>query len=84
MIHTIKSDHNPILLEPVHTEFSKKHFRFKFENTWLQEPSFKEEATKHWREIPKIHLLPKLVSMSSFMARWGRTFFYKFQDKVKK
>ncbi|KAL8149291.1 hypothetical protein AgCh_006337 [Apium graveolens] len=63
---------------------SRKQFRFRFENTWLQEPSFKEEVTQFWKEIPKIHLLPKLLSVSSFMARWGRTFFHKFRDKIKK
>lgn len=72
------------MLEPVNTEFSRKQFRFKFENTWLHEPSFKEEVTKHWREKPKLHLLPKFLFVSSFMARWGRTFFHKFRDKVKK
>ncbi|XP_074374650.1 uncharacterized protein LOC141715063 [Apium graveolens] len=37
----------------------------------------------YWRNIPASHLLPKLISVSSFMARWGRTFFHKFRDKVK-
>lgn len=46
--------------------------------------NIKEEVTKFWKEIPKVHLLPKLLSVSSFMARWGRTFFHKFRDKVKK
>ncbi|XP_074346289.1 uncharacterized protein LOC141685065 [Apium graveolens] len=82
--HTIKSDHDPILLEPVNVEFSRKQFRFKFENTWLHEPNFKEEVSIHWREIPSLHLLPKLLSVTTFMARWGRIFFHKFRDKVKK
>ncbi|XP_074355844.1 uncharacterized protein LOC141695503 [Apium graveolens] len=69
VIHTIKSDHDPILLELVNTEFSRKQFRFKFENTWLHEPSFKEEVVHYWEDIPKIHLLPKLLSVSSFMVR---------------
>ncbi|XP_074377634.1 uncharacterized protein LOC141719152 [Apium graveolens] len=82
--HVIKSDHDPIMLEPTHVEFSRKQFRFRFENTWLNELSFKEEVTRFWGNIPKIHLLPKLLSVSSFMARWGRMFFHKFRDKVKK
>ncbi|XP_074346587.1 uncharacterized protein LOC141685379 [Apium graveolens] len=82
--HTIKFDHDPILLEPVNTEFSRKQFRFKFENTWLHECSFKDEVVQYWKEIPKIHLLPKLLFVLTFMARWGRTFFHKFRDKVKK
>lgn len=28
--------------------------------------------------------LPKLISVSSFMARWGRNFFHKFREKIKK
>ncbi|KAL8101055.1 hypothetical protein AgCh_033077 [Apium graveolens] len=31
--------------------------------------SFKEEVTKVWKEIPEIQLLPKLKSVSSFMAK---------------
>lgn len=34
--------------------------------------------------MPSINILPKLISVSSFMARWGRNFFHKFRDKVKK
>lgn len=82
--HTIKSDHDPIILEPMHIEFSRKQFRFKFENTWLHEPVFKEEVSNFWKGIPKLHLLPKLLFISSFMAKWGRNFFHKFRDKVKK
>lgn len=29
-------------------------------------------------------MLPKLLSVSSFMVKWGRNFFHKFRDKVKK
>lgn len=28
-------------------------------------------------------MLPKLISISSFMAKWGRHFFHKFREKVK-
>lgn len=82
--HTIKSDHDPIVLETMNIDFSRKQFRFKFENTWLHEPEFKEEVSTVWREIPRMHLLPKLLSITSFMAKWGRNFFHKFRDKVKK
>lgn len=34
--------------------------------------------------MPATNILPKLVFVSSFMAHWGRNFFHKFQDKVKK
>lgn len=82
--HIIKSDHDPIILEPVNVEFSRKQFIFKFENTWLHEKSFKEEVTKVWKEIPEVQLLPKLICVSSFTAKWGRNFFHKVRDKVKK
>lgn len=61
-----------------------KLFRFKFENTWLKEPTFLKKVSEFWSGIPHIHLLPKLINVSSFMARWGRNFFHKFREKVKK
>lgn len=64
--------------------YSRKQFRFRFENIWLKEPSFHEEVSSYWQGIPTIFLLPKLISVSSFMAKWGRNFFHKFRDKVKK
>lgn len=67
--HTISSDHDPILLEHMHTNFSRKQFRFKFENAWLSEPRFSEEVVQYWRTIPSVNLLPKLMSVSTFMAR---------------
>lgn len=30
-----------------------------------------------------MHMLLKLLSVSSFMSKWGRNFFHKFRDKVK-
>lgn len=64
--------------------FSIKQFRFRFENTWLEEPSFRKEVVDFWLQLPAIHILPKLISVSSFMARWGRNFFHKFRDKIQK
>lgn len=29
------------------------------------------------------HLIPKQSEVSSFMARWGRSFFHKFREKFK-
>lgn len=81
--HTISSDHDPILLEPIHTSFSRKQLRFKFENAWLSEPN-SEEVAQYWHNIPRVNLLPKLMSVSTFMARWGRNFFHKFWTKIKK
>ncbi|XP_074352919.1 uncharacterized protein LOC141692078 [Apium graveolens] len=75
-------DHDPIQLDLYNVQFSKKQFRFKFENTWLREPNFRGEVTKHWDGLPRLQLLPKLISISSFMAKWGRIFFHKFKDKL--
>lgn len=61
---------------------SRKEFRFKFENTWLREPSFRGDVKEYWDSLPRLQLLPKLVSMSSYMAKWGRNFFHKFRDKL--
>ena len=83
VIHSSTSDHDPIFLDLVNTSFSKKVFRFRFENTWLKEPTFRKDVSEFWTDMPAIHLLPKLISVSSFMARWGRNFFHKFRDKVK-
>lgn len=29
-----------------------------------------------------MHLLPKLLEVSAYMAKWGRTFFHKFREKI--
>lgn len=84
VIHTTCSDHDPILLDLMSFAHSRKQFRFKFENTWLQSPIFHEEVSKFWKDLPILNILPKLVSVSSFMAKWGHNFFHKFRDKIRK
>lgn len=84
VIHTISSDHDPILLELFNTAFCHKQFRFRFENTWLKEDEFHDEVTNFWRSLPPSHILPKLLSVSGFMAKWGKNFSHKFRDKVKR
>ncbi|XP_074323146.1 uncharacterized protein LOC141660083 [Apium graveolens] len=82
--HTISSDHDPIILEHVNVNvtYSRKQFRFKFENTWINEPNFKKEVAEYWKSIPPMHMLPKLLSVSSFMEKWGRIFFTSLEIKV--
>lgn len=83
-VHTVPvSNHDPITLELLNVDVSRKDFRFKFENTWLREPSFLKDVTNHWESIPKTHLLPKLLDVSRYMAKWGRVFFNKFKEKLK-
>lgn len=82
--HAIYSDHDPIVLDLLNVSFSRKNFRFRFENVWLKEPNFHIEVSDFWKGIASSLLLPKLISVSSFMAKWGRNFFHKFRDKVKK
>lgn len=81
--HTSVSDHEPLVLEFLRVNMEKKVFRFRFENMWLKEPEFTKEVTDTWSALPPIHLLPKLLELSSFMACWGRTFFHKFREKIK-
>ncbi|XP_074374101.1 uncharacterized protein LOC141714482 [Apium graveolens] len=50
---------------------------------WLKESAFIEEVTTMWKSLPRTHLLPKLFAVSSFMARWGKSFFHKFREKLK-
>lgn len=38
----------------------------------------------HWENIPSSHLLPKLMSVSRYMEKWGRDFFNKFKEKLRK
>lgn len=59
-------------------------FRFRFENTWLREPSFVAEVKHVWESLPATHLLPKLMSVSRFMEKWGMDFFNKFKEKVRR
>lgn len=84
ILHSSVSDHAPILLEFLNVGISRKEFRFCFENVWLKEPNFVKEVYEIWSFIPVTHLLPKIVEVTSFMARWGRSFFHKFRDKIKK
>lgn len=53
--HTISSDHDPIIMEPMCVNQSRKQFRFKFENTWLSEPNFKKEVIEYWKSLPVMH-----------------------------
>lgn len=69
VFHAIVSDHQPIKLNLFNTAITKRQFTFKFENTWLKEASFHSEVTKYWQELPPSHLLPKLISVSYYMAR---------------
>lgn len=69
VIQTARSDHDPIFLELMRVEISKKEFRFRFENIWLKEPKFIDEIKSFWSSIPVVHLLPKLSEVSSYMAR---------------
>ncbi|XP_074347218.1 uncharacterized protein LOC141686055 [Apium graveolens] len=70
--HALVSDHDPLFLDLVNTSFSRKIFRFRFENTWLREPNFRKDVSDFWMDMPAINILPKLISVSGFMARWGR------------
>lgn len=83
VLHTAVSDHEPLLLELVCVDIPKKVFRFRFENMWLKEESFIKEVTETWKNLPKAHLILKLFDVSSFMARWGKSFFHKFREKLK-
>ncbi|XP_074374553.1 uncharacterized protein LOC141714959 [Apium graveolens] len=62
---------------------SRKQFRFRFENSWLKEPSFKEEVVRWWKQIPVMNIIPKHILMAKCMSKWGRQFFHKFGEKVK-
>lgn len=84
VFHTIKSDHEPIKLELMNTTMPKNQFRFRFENTWLKESSFHSEVSSFWQSLPALHLLPKLLAVSKYMAKWGKDFFNKFREKVVK
>lgn len=83
VITTPVSDHDAIFLDFMEVAVPKKVFRFKFENTWLKEPSFIREVAGYWESIPTSHLLPKLNSVSRYMEKWGRNFFNKFKEKVR-
>lgn len=84
MTHTICSDHDPIVLDLLNNSFSRKNFRFRFKNVWLKEPNVSIEVSNFWMGIPSVQLLPKLISIFTFMAKWERNFFHKFRDKIKK
>ena len=82
--HTICSDHEPIQIDLCSMSHSKKSFRFRFENTWLKEENFHSEVVAYWKSIAPMHFLSKLLDISSFMNKWGRNFFNKFREKIRK
>ncbi|XP_074337672.1 uncharacterized protein LOC141674870 [Apium graveolens] len=53
-------------------------------NDLLSELDFHKETKDYWLSLPAAHILPKLISVSNFMAHWGKNCFHKFRDKVKK
>lgn len=79
---TICSDHDPIKLELYNVSITKKQFHFKFENTWLKEPNFHKEIKEYWEKLPSTYLLPKLISVSSFMAKLRRIFSINSETKL--
>ncbi|XP_074342205.1 uncharacterized protein LOC141679663 [Apium graveolens] len=81
VIRTSVSDHDLILLDLYSLDFTQMEFQFRFENTWLQEPNFHKKTSDFWLSLPPSHIIPKLISVSNFMARWGRTFFTSFATK---
>ncbi|XP_074326770.1 uncharacterized protein LOC141664715 [Apium graveolens] len=83
VVSTSVSDHDLIQLDLLEFSIPKRAFRFKFENKWLKEPSFIKDVAGHWENISHSHLLPKLMSVSRYMEKWGRNFFNKFKEKVK-
>nr|XP_017245467.1 PREDICTED: uncharacterized protein LOC108217129 [Daucus carota subsp. sativus] len=84
VVSTPVSDHEALFLKLVETTMSKKVFRFKFENTWLKDPSFISDVKNCWENLPVSHLMLKLMSVSRFMEKWGRDFFNKFKEKVRR
>lgn len=84
VVTTVVSDHDALFLEFLSVAIPKKKFRFRFENTWLKEPSFNKDVSECWENLPVTDLLPKLMSVSRYMEKWGRNFFNKFKEKVRK
>ncbi|XP_074341816.1 uncharacterized protein LOC141679207 [Apium graveolens] len=82
--HTVYSDHDPVHLDLLSVDHLKKKFRFRFENTWLKEESFHEEVSGYWKNLPPTQFLPKLLDLSKFMEKWGRRFFNKFREKIRR
>lgn len=68
------SDHDPINIDLLSMAISRKVFRFKFENTWLEEPTFCKEVSDFWLSLPSTHVILKLLSVTNF--------FHKFRDKL--
>lgn len=81
VVHTSVSDHEPLVLEFFRVNMAKKAFMFRFENMWLKEPEFTKEVTELWNTLPPIHLFPKLLELSSFMARGVERFFTSSEKK---
>lgn len=42
------------------------------------------EVSAYWKNLKPSHFLPKLLELLSFMEKWGKRFFNKFREKIKK
>lgn len=48
----------------------------------MKEENFHVNVANYWQNLHTIHVLPKLIFVSKYMATRGITFFHKFRDKV--
>lgn len=76
--HTSCSDYDHIVLDLLHISISKKVFSLSLRIRGLKSLTFVKRCQKIWLKIHPIYLLPKFLSVSSFMAKRDCNFFHKF------
>ncbi|XVE78961.1 hypothetical protein DITRI_Ditri14bG0020400 [Diplodiscus trichospermus] len=68
------SDHNPIELCTELRVHNMKGWKFRFENSWLQENEFSTIVKRSWEQAVDVEFMQKLQICSNDMDKWGRDY----------
>ncbi|XP_043814106.1 uncharacterized protein LOC122724009 [Manihot esculenta] len=66
------SDHNPLLVETTAPTCHIGSRRFRFDNSWLEDPELGEVVSKSWAEGVRLDFLAKKDFTANRIVQWGR------------
>ncbi|KAJ9548141.1 hypothetical protein OSB04_020684 [Centaurea solstitialis] len=82
--HWVENLTIPLLLYTHQVRQPYPHIKiFRFENKWLQEPSFDKLFLDSWNNLGNIDLPSKLSSLAVTFKKWGRNLNLSFKNDVK-
>ncbi|KAJ9545526.1 hypothetical protein OSB04_025233 [Centaurea solstitialis] len=77
------SDHSPIALHTQVRQPIAHNRNFRFENKWLQEPSFNQFLLDSWNKIGNNEFPTKLSLLAKTLRKWGRNLNSSYKHDVK-